>query len=1066
VPACLSCGAENPARARFCLECGSVLVPAVEVERFRKTVTVLFCDVVESSILGERLDPETLSQVMSRYFGAARRELVKHGGSVEKFIGDAVVAVFGIPITHEDDALRAVKAAVALREALAEVNAEIDARWGVMLRARVAVVTGVVAGSADGENLVLGDTGNTAARLQQLAGSGEVLLSPATHALVRDAVEVERLPPAELRGKAERVPVYRLLRLRPQAEAVPRHFDRMLVGRQSELAEFEDACRRALRQRGCRLVSVAGPAGIGKSRLCAELVQHIGGGARVFRGRCLPYGEGITYWPLAEVVREAAAIAGQDSAAVAGEKLAALLAEADEGERIAVNVARLIGLATGAVPSGEAFWAVRRLLEHLAAEQPLMVVLDDLHWAEPTFLALVEHLLDNVTAAPVVLVALARPELFDHSWQRGVGQSTTFIALDTLAAEDAGALVDQLLGSDPLPPEPRALIGAAGAGNPLFLEQFVSKLIDDGALRHEQGRWQVAGDVTKLPIPATIEALLVGRIELLTGDEREVLSRAAVIGEAFSDQELSELVGEPVRPRVEAQLASLVRKQLLTATAQARVFRFRHMLIRDVAYERLAKADRARFHLRYADWLERRRAERTAEVAEILGYHLAESHRLAAELGSRDEETQQTATRAATWLTLAGRRAFARGDMPAAVRLLRRATSLLTDDPAKRLELLPELARALRLAGDRIGAEAVLAEALSSAAAVADRRVELLASVEQTSTRLYTDPDVDTHSALELAEQVKLAFSDPPDQGGLSAAWALIGHVNWLLCRGREMEVAFGHALEHTTEDQPEWGWIVRMLALAHFAGPTPVTAAIARCQEILRLAAGYGAVEISTRTKIAALQAMRGEFHLARDLYRHSKQIALELGLPGQLAAVSNYSGPIELLAGDLAAAERELREACDAFDALGESSTLAMSAAFLARVLERQGSLGEAEHFTSVSERSAPRNDLAPQFTWRAVRARVLARQGQIAPALQLAHEAAAVAARTDFLSYRGEVLLDLAEVLRLSGDDRASADVVRRATDLLETKGNIVLAEQARRLQGDVSRSPALTASPPRG
>ena len=404
--------------------------------------------------------------------------------------------------------------------------------------------------------------------------------------------------------------------------------------------------------------------------------------------------------------------------------------------------------------------------------------------------------------------------------------------------------------------------------------------------------------------------------------------------------------------------------------------------------------------------------------------------------------------------------------MPAAVRLLRRATSLLTDDPAKRLELLPELARALRLAGDRIGAEAVLAEALSSAAAVADRRVELLASVEQTSTRLYTDPDVDTHSALELAEQVKLAFSDPPDQGGLSAAWALIGHVNWLLCRGREMEVAFGHALEHTTEDQPEWGWIVRMLALAHFAGPTPVTAAIARCQEILRLAAGYGAVEISTRTKIAALQAMRGEFHLARDLYRHSKQIALELGLPGQLAAVSNYSGPIELLAGDLAAAERELREACDAFDALGESSTLAMSAAFLARVLERQGSLGEAEHFTSVSERSAPRNDLAPQFTWRAVRARVLARQGQIAPALQLAHEAAAVAARTDFLSYRGEVLLDLAEVLRLSGDDRASADVVRRATDLLETKGNIVLAEQARRLQGDVSRSPALTASPPRG
>jgi tetratricopeptide (TPR) repeat protein len=510
----------------------------------------------------------------------------------------------------------------------------------------------------------------------------------------------------------------------------------------------------------------------------------------------------------------------------------------------------------------------------------------------------------------------------------------------------------------------------------------------------------------------------------------------------------------PEEPELSGPLQALVRKELLRhARPQFEgqdAFGFRHLLIRDAAYEALPKRIRADLHERFARWLEEHGGA-LVEREELVGYHLEQSYRYAAELGAADVEALAAAMQAADLLTVAGGRAFARGDMAAAAGLLRRAAALLELDPPRRLELLPELGRALRFAGQAADADAVLREAVEKATATGDRRLLLLSRVEHAFLRLYTDPEVETEDTIAVAEQALAVFEEFDDDDALARAWALIGHANWLLCRGERMEEAFTRALECTrrTGDTQEEGWILRMLALVYCHGPTPVEQAIARCEEILELGRGHAAIEVSTRAKIAGLEAMRGHFDLARDLYLRCRAVGEEFGVGPVLAALPNYSGPIELLAGDPKAAERELRAGGPALKELGETSVLSTSAALLARTLERTGQLDEAEEQTVLSERIASRDDVASQTTWRGVRARVLARRGEFELAQQLAREAVAIADRTDFLVWRGEALLDLAEVHRLAGD---SASFVRAATDalrLFEAKGHLVLSEQTRAL-----------------
>jgi len=515
------------------------VLAATRAREVRKTVTVLFADVTGSTALGERLDPESLRRVMSRYFEEMKRVLERHGGTVEKFIGDAVMAVFGIPTLHEDDARRALRAASEMREQLGLLNAELERDFGVRLEARIGVNTGeVVAGqAASGERLATGDAVNVAARLEQAAGPGQILLGAQTLELAQDEVEVEPVEPLSLKGKTDAVAAYRLLRVVEGGAAFEMRLDASFVGRREELARVRRAFDQAVAERRSLLVTVLGPPGIGKSRFARELAAKIDGDALALFGRCLPYGDGITYWPLREIFVAAGAEDELDAA-----------------------------LATGAPE--EIFWAVRKALERRARQTPLVLVVEDIHWAEPTLLDLIEHLADWTRDAPLLLLCLARPELVDErpAWGAGRANAET-LTLEPLAENEAEELIEDLLGGAELEEEARARVRHVAEGNPLFVEQLLAMLSEGG----ESDR-----------VPSTIHALLAARLDGLPDEERDLLERASVVGLDFEWEALGVLAPDQRRPPG-AQLATLVRKELIRPhEAIEDSFRFRHMLIRGV----------------------------------------------------------------------------------------------------------------------------------------------------------------------------------------------------------------------------------------------------------------------------------------------------------------------------------------------------------------------------------------------------------------------------------------------------------------------------------------------------
>ena len=408
----------------------------------RKTVTVLFCDVTGSTALGERQDPERLRRVMTRYFEVAQEILERHQGKVEKFIGDAVMAVFGVPVLHEDDALRALRAASDLKAALRDLNVDLERTHGVRIEVRTGVNSGeVIAGDPTRDNsFVSGDVVVVAERLQRSAAPGEILIGEETYRLARDAINAEPLEPLTVKGKRDRVMAYRLLEVVPGAPALARRFDSPMVGRTRELALLESAFSRACREESCHLFTVLGPAGVGKSRLVAEALAAIGDRGRVLSGSCLPYGEGITFWPVLEIVKQLTEIDDGDSPAEARAKIEAVLAGEPDAELVAARVAQLIGLAETGVAVEEGFWGVRHLFEAIAREHPLVIVFDDLNWAEPTLLDLVEHIADWSRDASILLVAMARPDLLDARPAWGGGKhNATAIFLEPLVRARVGA---------------------------------------------------------------------------------------------------------------------------------------------------------------------------------------------------------------------------------------------------------------------------------------------------------------------------------------------------------------------------------------------------------------------------------------------------------------------------------------------------------------------------------------------------------------------------------------------------------------------------------------------------
>jgi len=637
---CSSCGNENPDEARFCLACGAALEQVAEPKESRKHVTLVFSDVVGSTALAERTDPETVRRVMSRYFDAMRAVLEAHGGTVEKFVGDAVMAVFGIPELHEDDAIRAVRAAAGIADRLRELNEEFQERYGVELAIRTGVNSGeVIAGDASqGQAFVTGDAVNVAARLEQAASSAEILIGEATHRLVRDAVLVEPVASLELKGKVEPIKAWRLLEVEPQVPGIARRLDSPLIGREREVALLEEVLQRVERERRCELVSVLGAPGAGKSRLVAEFVASAGPRATVVEGRCLPYGEGITFWPVIEMVTQAAGIEEADPPDDVRKKVAALLPEGDQRDAIADHLSALLGAGEGGGALQELFWAVRRFLEALAADRPLIAVFDDIHWAEPSLLDLVEYVFGWSGGAPVLLVCLARQELLEtRPSLLAPRPKASSILLEPLDAEATARLIENLLGGDAPPPGAYDTIARTAEGNPLFLEEIVRMLVEDGALRRDGDEW--SADLSELTIPPTIHALLAARLDRLEGHEREVLGRASVIGRVFWWGAVCELSPKAEQQRIPGSLQSLVRKELVAPDpgvfAGEDAFRFGHQLLRDTAYEGLRKEMRADLHERFASWLESKAGERLAEHQEIVGYTSSSRGGTAATSGGR-----------------------------------------------------------------------------------------------------------------------------------------------------------------------------------------------------------------------------------------------------------------------------------------------------------------------------------------------------------------------------------------------------------------------------------------------
>jgi class 3 adenylate cyclase/tetratricopeptide (TPR) repeat protein len=1049
---CPSCGEENPKRFRLCGFCGAELAPGAPPQEVRKTVTIVFSDLKGSTSLAEKLDSESLRELMTRYFDGMREVLERHGGTVEKFIGDAIMAVFGLPKVHEDDALRAVRAAAEMQRTLVELNDELEREWGASLTTRTGVNTGeVVAGDPRaGQRLVLGDAVNVAARLEQAAGEMEVLLGALTYRLVRHAVEVEAVEPLELKGKSEPVPAYRLVSVGSERSQEPATFP--LIGRESELALLTRELERAADDRACRLVTLLGDPGVGKSRLVGEFSAAAGAEADVLRGRCLAYGRGITFWPLAEAVRQAAGIVADDPPAAARDKLSAIV---DDDGAVAERVASAFGLSDQQFLVDEVFWAVRTLLESLARRRPLVVVFDDIHWAEPTFLELIEHLVDTVRDAPLLLLCPARPVLLElrPSWAQRPKEVR--LVLTPLSEADVSLVLENVLGSSDVPDDARRRVVEAAEGNPLFAEQLVSMMVDDGLLRSDDGRWVAAGDLSNLSIPPTIQALLAARLDQLEREERLVLEAASVVGQRFAQDAVQELVPDLAPGEVATHLAVLVRKQFVRPQEAdvdgERSFRFQHILVRDAAYQGILKRARATLHQRFVDWADRvnRLRDRESEFEEILGYHLEQAHGYLSELGPLDDHGRSLGVLAAERLSPPGRRAFARGDMSAAANLLRRAAMLLPTNDRRRLELLPSLGEALGEIGEFAWAEVFLDEAVEGARAIGEPT--LLASAELVRL-LVGSHSKDGWSQDEVVRRAELSipvFEAAGDDAGLAQAYRLLAWARGTACRYGDAATAAEQAVEHArlAGDERQRTHAASQYAVAALYGPKPVLEAIERCEEIVQQVSDDRRSRGLVLGLVGCLEAMRGDFERARELCSNGRATLQDLGRNVVAASTSQDSCTVEMLAGDPAAAERELRRDFEVLTEMGEAYLLSTIAGELARAVYAQGRIEEADKLSGLAKEFSAPDDVTSQALWRSVRAKVLAQRGESDSALALAREAVALLRTTDAIVRQADALVDEADVMQLLDRGEAARTRLDEAIQLFERKGNVVAAEKTR-------------------
>ncbi|MGH2793529.1 MAG: ATP-binding protein [Actinomycetota bacterium] len=1060
MPVCPNCKEDNPERAKFCLACGAALAAVQAAREVRKTVTVLFTDVTGSTALGEANDPEAMRAVMERYFDRMKLVIESHGGTVEKFIGDAIMAVFGVPEVHEDDALRAVRAAAEMREALAALNNSLEGERGLRIRVRTGINTGrVVAGDPSaGQRLVTGDAVNVAARLEQAAAPEEILIGAETYGLVRGAVTVEAVDPVPAKGKSEPVAAFKLTGVTPGAAGVLRRLDAPIVGREHELSLLMQAFERAVRERSCHLFTILGSAGVGKSRLVSEVMNALEDQATILRGRCLPYGDGITFFPLLEAIPEAAGIRDDDSPADARAKIAALAAGEEHAERITTAISELLDLAEGATPLEEQFWAVRRLVEHLARQRPVVVEFDDIHWAEPKFLDLVEHIADWARDAPILLVCVARHELLDRRQGWGGGKlNATSLNLEPLTEKECDRLVEYLLGRAEIAEEARNRITEAAEGKPLFVEEMLSMLIDDGSLVREAGRWVPAGDLSTIAVPSTIQALLAARIDRLEPDERGALECAAVAGKVFWRGAVLELSPAERRGGVDANLLALVRKDLVrhdrSTFAGEDAFRFRHLLIRDAAYNGIAKRVRADLHERFANWLLASTGERAAEYEEIIAYHYERAFQSLSELGVKDERMTALGIEAGTRLAGAGRRAEARGDAPAAVNLIRRAMATLPRTHPARTGAMPDLILAYIYLGGLDEADEVAAELRATGDDTGDEAARWQGEIGTAQVGIWRATPGSTSHATTVATEAIAALERIGDERGLASAWDLLSQAEWLRQRAGATAHAAERALEYARRsgERGREDSLIGQLWLTLIFGPTPWREAVQRSEQLLREHETQS-MEASHHSTVANALMAEGRFDEGRREKATAQSMIEDLGLDMWAAGFSQGVAHVERYAGEHETAARVLRDGADALERLGERAMRSTNLTSLARVLAYLGRYDEAERTAVEARETGDELDNATQVGWRTAMAMVAAQAGDAAKAERLIREALAMNEGTDFIEDRAAVLVDGASALGAIGRRDEAEALLAEAEELYAAKGTTVMVDRVRALRSE--------------
>jgi len=948
---------------------------AADADR-RKPIAVAFVDCASDA---GHADPELLASVAARCFTLVAAAVERHGGVAHRLPDGRTMAVFGAGTTHEDDALRAVRAAAEAREELVVLGDELAASAGNRPVLRAGIETGLGLVQANGH--VNGGVVVLAERALKAARKGEVLVGAAAHTLLAGAAELE---PRD--GD-----VFRLVELVHGVVWGARRLDSPLVGRTAELVEVKEALAHATEKRSCVLLTVLGEAGIGKSRLAFELQSRTE--ATVIYGACRSYGEGVTFAPLADALGE-----------------------------------------LPADPAGtteEIFRAVRREFERMSGERPLVVVLDDIHWAEPTLLDLVEHVAEWSQDAPILMLCLARPELLEThpDWGAERANATT-LALEPLSTTDCSALIAQLPGGELLTDEARARITDFAGGNPFAVEQLL-------ALQAEDPRF--AGQLTS---PPSIRTLLGARIDRLTHDDRTMLERASVLGVEFDIATLAELLPAAQRPPADA-LKSLTDKGLFHER-EPEAYAFAHRLVRDAAYESLPKRLRAELHAEIAERLE-------AEDDEIVGHHLEQAYLYRRELGLLDKSDAELAERGADRLAAAGRRAHAAGDTPAAVSLLTRAAAL-SRHPA----MSAELGEALRDSGELALADATLIEAIEAGRALGDERAEAHASIVRWRMRLQLEPELSFDEAESSIRAVIERLQQSDADALLAKAWHCLAWIPWLRGEGAVAQQALDQALAYAQNagDARTEAQILNFLVGVALFGPTRVGVAIERCRAILNEAQGEGRVAAAALRALAGLHAMEGRFEEAWACVARDGAILRDLGLKVVVGSSTELAGIVGLLAGDPVAAESHLRLGFAVLEEMGDRSGLSTNAAMLAEALLAQGRDEEALELTVQSEQAAAAEDLPVQVQWRGPRAKALARRGKLDAAERLAHEAVSLAEQTDFLNLHANALLDLATVLQHDRRVEEAAAAAETAKTLYERKGNLIGADKAQSFVGQIA------------